>query len=71
MTINQLLDLVADIAGKRIRKNHIPGPQGVRGRNSDNGLIKKKLNWTPIKPLRVGLEPTYRWIERQVSRNSP
>src|SRR5215472_2226286 len=46
VTINQLVDLVADIAGKRIRKNHIPGPQGVRGRNSDNRLIKKQLHWT-------------------------
>jgi hypothetical protein len=43
-TINQLVDLVADIACKRIAKKHIPGPQGVRGRNSDNRLIKEKLH---------------------------
>ena len=43
VTINQLVDMVADIAGKRIGKNHVPGPQGVRGRNSDNRLIKEKL----------------------------
>jgi len=70
VTINHLVDLAADIAGKRIQKKHVPGPQGVRGRNSENKLIKEKLNWTPTQPLRVGLEATYRWIERQVSRNS-
>jgi nucleoside-diphosphate-sugar epimerase len=70
VTINQLVDLVADIARKRIRKNHIPGPQGVRGRNSDNRLIKEKLHWAPTRSLRTGLEATYQWIEQQVSRNS-
>ena len=70
VTINQLVDLVSDIAGKRIGKRHIPGPLGVRGRNSDNRLIKEKLHWEPSQPLRAGLEPTYRWIETQVMRNS-
>jgi GDP-D-mannose 3', 5'-epimerase len=70
VTINQLVDLVADIAGKRVGKKHIPGPLGVRGRNSDNRLIKEKLHWEPTWPLRVGLEPTYRWIANQVMRNS-
>jgi GDP-D-mannose 3',5'-epimerase len=69
ITINQL-ELVADIAGKRIRKKHVPGPQGVRGRNSDNRLIREKLHWAPTQSLRAGLESTYRWIEQQVSRNS-
>jgi nucleoside-diphosphate-sugar epimerase len=69
VTINQLVDLVADIAGKRIGKNHIPGPQGVRGRNSDNRLIRKKLCWEPRQSLRAGLGPTYQWIEAQVMRN--
>jgi GDP-D-mannose 3', 5'-epimerase len=69
VTINQLVDLVADIAGKRIGKRQVPGPQGVRGRNSDNRLIREKLNWEPSRSLRTGLEPTYRWIEQQVSRN--
>ena len=56
VTINQLVDLVADIAGKRIGKNHIPGPQGVRGRNSDNSLIKEKpvIGVAPAHPLRPG-----------------
>lgn len=71
VTINQLVDLVADIAGKRIGKKHIPGPQGVRGRNSDNRLIREKLHWEPTQSLRAGLESTYRWVEQQVSRNSP
>jgi len=70
VTINQLVDLVADIAGKRIVKKHIPGPQGVRGRNSDNRLIKQKLQWAPSSPLRAGLELTYGWIESQVRRNN-
>jgi GDP-D-mannose 3', 5'-epimerase len=70
VTINQLVDLVAEIAGKRIGKRHISGPLGVRGRNSDNRLIKDKLNWEPDRQLRAGLEPTYRWIETQVMRNA-
>ena len=69
VTINQLVDLVANIAGKRISKKHIPGPMGVRGRNSDNRLIKEKLHWEPSQALRAGLEPTYRWVETQVMRN--
>jgi nucleoside-diphosphate-sugar epimerase len=69
VTINQLVDIVADIAGKQIEKNHIPGPLGVRGRNSDNKLIREKLNWEPHTRLRAGLEVTYSWIESQVRRN--
>lgn len=71
VSINQLVDLVADIAGKRIDKHHIPGPLGVRGRNSDNRLIGERLGWHPSQPLRAGLEQTYAWIERQVMRNAP
>jgi GDP-D-mannose 3',5'-epimerase len=70
VTINQMVGLVADIAGKRIGKKHIPGPEGVRGRNSDNRLIKEKLCWAPTQSLRAGLEATYCWIEQQVVRNS-
>jgi GDP-D-mannose 3', 5'-epimerase len=70
VTINQLVDMIADIAGKRIEKQHIDGPQGVRGRNSDNRLIRERLGWTPSQPLRSGLEKTYAWIEQQVRRNS-
>jgi nucleoside-diphosphate-sugar epimerase len=71
VTINQLIDLVAAIAGKRIGKRYIPGPLGVRGRNSDNRLIREKLRWEPTQSLRTGLELTYRWIEQQVSKNAP
>lgn len=68
VTINQLVDLVADIAGKKIEKEHIPGPTGVRGRNSDNRLIEATLGWRPSRSLREGLERTYAWIEGQISR---
>jgi GDP-D-mannose 3',5'-epimerase len=70
VTINQLVDIVADLGGKRIGKKHIPGPLGVRGRNSDNRLIREELHWAPSQPLRTGLEPTYRWIKTQAMRNS-
>jgi nucleoside-diphosphate-sugar epimerase len=70
VTINQLVDIVADIAGKKIEKNHITGPTGVRGRNSDNALIRRELNWAPSQTLRAGLERTYAWIETQVYRNA-
>lgn len=70
VTINQLLSTVAEIAGKTIYANHVPGPLGVRGRNSDNRLIREKLGWAPSQSLRVGLERTYDWIERQVMGNS-
>lgn len=69
VTINGLVDTVAEIAGKRIGKNNIPGPTGVRGRNSDNRLIRERLGWAPSQPLHAGLENTYGWIERQVMRN--
>jgi nucleoside-diphosphate-sugar epimerase len=65
VTINQLAGMIMDIAGKRLRIVHIPGPLGVRGRNSDNRLIQERLNWTPSRPLREGLEGTYAWIERR------
>jgi GDP-D-mannose 3', 5'-epimerase len=71
VTINQLVDAVADIAGKRIIKRHVSGPQGVRGRNSDNRMILEKLRWAPSQSLRAGLEKTYAWIESQVRSNAP
>lgn len=70
VTINQLVGLVADISGKTIEINHIDGPTGVRGRNSDNRLIAEKLGWAPSMTLKAGLEKTYGWIERQVLRNA-
>ncbi len=66
VTIDQLAQMVMDIAGKVLHIEHIPGPLGVRGRNSDNKLIKKTLGWAPSHTLREGLEKTYAWIEEQV-----
>ncbi len=70
VSINQLVGMVADIAGTTIHIDHIPGPTGVRGRNSDNNLIKQRLGWAPSETLYAGLEKTYEWIERQVMRNA-
>ena len=67
VSINKLAEMVMDIAGKIQSIKHIPGPLGVRGRNSDNRLIKEKLNWEPKAPLRNGLRKTYTWIEKQVN----
>lgn len=70
-TINNMVDIVAKIAGKRLTKVHIEGPLGVRGRNSDNTLILEKLGWAPDYPLKQGLEHTYSWIAEQVEKTSP
>jgi len=70
VTINRLVDLVAEIAGKGIKKRHVDGPTGVRGRNSDNRLIRETLNWVPSTVLVDGLRPTFEWINRQVMRNA-
>ena len=67
VTINQLVDLVAQLSGKTIVKKYIKGPEGVRGRNSENTLIKEKLNWAPTNSLKWGLEKTYPWILEQIS----
>lgn len=66
VTINQLVDLVEEIAGVKLKRNYdLSAPKGVNGRNSDNRLIKKCLNWEPDTPLRKGLEKTYQWIYDQ------
>ena len=66
VTINQLADMIAGIAGVTIRIKHIEGPMGVRGRNSDNTLLRKVLGWEPAISLEDGLARTYGWIEGQV-----
>ena len=66
VTINQLVDIACEIAGKQLVKNHVPGPLGVRGRNSDNRLIRDKLNWNPEYPLRDGMAQTMAWIQQQI-----
>ena len=68
VTINQLVDIACAIEGKQLNKKHIPGPTGVRGRNSDNKLIKEKLSWEPFYPLSKGIENTYKWIKSQINR---
>jgi GDP-D-mannose 3',5'-epimerase len=66
VTINQLVDLVEEIAGIKLKRNYdLNAPKGVNGRNSDNTLIRKYLHWEPDTPLRVGLEKTYKWIYDQ------
>jgi len=71
VTINQLAEIIMDIAGKKLTIKHIPGPLGVRGRNSDNKLIKEKLGWEPSYSLKRGLKKTYNWIDEQIkSQNS-
>ncbi len=63
VTINELVDIVASIAGKSIRRRHdLTKPQGVRGRNSDNSRLREVLRWEPQTSLETGLEQTYRWI---------
>lgn len=67
VTLDQLAQIIIDISGKRnLSLKHVPGPQGVRGRNSDNSRIRKVLGWEPTTPLEDGLEPTYRWIEKRI-----
>ena len=68
VTINKLAEMVMEIAGKKLKIKHIPGPLGVRGRNSDNKLIKEKMGWEPNYPLERGLDKTYMWIEEQVDK---
>lgn len=68
VTINQLAQEIIRISGKALRVRHIPGPLGVRGRNSDNRMLLRELGWAPTQPLRAGLEKTYAWVERQVRR---
>jgi GDP-D-mannose 3', 5'-epimerase len=66
VTINGLAEMAIEIARKKLILHHIPGPLGVRGRNSDNRLIAAKLGWAPSSSLREGLGITYRWVEQQV-----
>jgi len=71
VTINQMAEMIMQIAGKRLTINHCPGPTGVRGRNSDNRLIRAELDWAPSMSLREGLAKTYPWIASQVRARRP
>ncbi|MFZ8805117.1 MAG: NAD-dependent epimerase/dehydratase family protein [Candidatus Calescibacterium sp.] len=68
VTIDQLAQMIMQIAGVKLKIVHVPGPQGVRGRRSDNRLIREKLGWAPSMPLVEGLKRTYPWIEEQVRK---
>ncbi|AKD54380.1 NAD-dependent epimerase/dehydratase family protein [Spirosoma radiotolerans] len=68
ISLNDFAKMVIDISGKNLSINNIPGPLGVRGRNSDNHLITEKLGWAPSTPLRKGVEKTYDWISEQIQK---
>ena len=67
VTINKLVEIVAEVANKKIEIEHIDGPLGVRGRNSDNTLINEKLDWNYTMSLKEGITKTYNWINDQIS----
>ncbi len=72
VTVDELVDIVAEAAGKRLAKRHdVSRPQGVRGRNSDNSLTRQVLGWEPKIPLRQGIVPTYTWIAQQIATERP
>jgi GDP-D-mannose 3', 5'-epimerase len=66
VTINQLVDTAARVAGKDVEKNHIDGPLGVRGRNSNNDVIRRELGWDYQHTLEEGIRKTYDWIVQQI-----
>jgi GDP-D-mannose 3', 5'-epimerase len=68
VTINQLVNMVIDFSGKKLKIKHIDGPLGVRGRNSDNHLIKEKLGWSPTLKLKDGMEKTFNWIKSHLRK---
>lgn len=67
VTINELADIIAGAAGVEVKRRHVPGPMGVRGRNSDNGRLRDVLGWEPSITLEEGLARTYAWIEGEVA----
>ena len=69
VTINQLVDIAAKVAKKKVEKNHIDGPLGVRGRNSNNDLVREKLDWDYEQPLEDGIRKTYDWINWQILKD--
>lgn len=68
ISINDFATMIAEVAGKNININHIPGPLGVRGRSSDNRLIREVLEWEPNAPLREGITKTYNWVKQQIEQ---
>merc|ERR1712071_659636 len=70
VSMNEMAEMVMEIGNKKLPINHIPGPEGVRGRNSDNTLIKKVLGWAPSTSLKDGLKKTYDWINAELKKMS-
>ena len=68
ITVNQLVDVVCQTAGKRLRRHHdLSKPQGVRGRNSDNTVLKEVIGWQPAITIQVGIKDTYDWIANEIA----
>ena len=70
VTIDELVETAARVSGKQVTKRHIDGPTGVRGRNSNNDLIREKLNWDYVMSLEEGIFKTYNWIKEQIKNNA-
>jgi GDP-D-mannose 3',5'-epimerase len=68
VSMNEMAEIVLSFDKKKLPIKHIPGPEGVRGRNSDNTLIKEKLGWAPSMRLKDGLAITYKWIKEQIEK---
>jgi len=68
VTINELVDTAARVSGKTVEKNHIDGPLGVRGRNSNNDVVRRELNWDYSQSLEEGIRKTYNWISEQIAK---
>ena len=68
ISINGLVDLLSEISHKKWKKKHVEGPQGVRGRNSDNTLIQQVLKWAPSISIREGITQTYAWISQEIQK---
>ncbi len=71
VSVNELARTVMKVSGKQLGIKHIEGPQGVRGRNSENTLVEQRLGWRPDTNLEAGIEKTYRWIAEQVHLTAP
>jgi nucleoside-diphosphate-sugar epimerase len=70
VTINELVSIASEVAKKNINITHIDGPVGVRGRNSNNDLIREKLNWDYEMTLEQGIAKTYEWISNEINKNN-
>ena len=68
VTINELVEIASKVAGKNVEKNHIDGPLGVRGRNSNNDVVRRELGWDYSQTLEEGIRKTYVWISEQIDK---